>query len=369
MRLFKNTLIFLICATLCAMALISCASGASPGPGAAGSGGSASQSSGAGKDGAPTTGAPTASPPTAPTVFAEAPATIRVGGLKGPTTIGMVKLIADSEAGATANKYEFKVAGAADELTPLLAQGGLDIAAIPINLASVLYNNTNGGIRLLAVNTLGVTYIVQAGDGDQIESVSDLRGKTIYCTGKGSVPEYALRYLLEQNGLNPDKDVSIEWKSEPPEVVAILSQSGGVAMLPQPYVTVAQGALPDLRIAINMTEAWDKLNNGSTLITGGLVGRQDFIGKYPALLSVFLDEYKASTEYVNANLQDAAALVENVGIVKAAVAVKAIPYCNIVYMEGKDMRDAAGGYLKVLHSLNPKAVGGKLPESDFYFSR
>ena len=138
-------------------------------------------------------------------------------------------------------------------------------------------------------------------------------------------------------------------------------------MLPQPYVTVAQGALPSLRVAVNMTEAWNDLDNGSMLITGALVGRQDFIEKYPGQLSVFLDEYEASTEYVNSNVEDAAAMVEDVGIVKAPVAVKAIPYCNIVYIDATDMREATKGYLEVLYGLNPKAVGGALPGTDFYF--
>ena len=160
------------------------------------------------------------------------PTTIRLGGLKGPTTIGMVKLLSDAERGDTFNDYDFTIAGAADELTPLLVRGELDIVAIPANLASVLYNNTQGAIQLLAVNTLGVTYIVDT-DG-AITQFADLKGKTIYCTGKGAVPEYALRYLLEQNGIDPDRDVTLEWKSEPTEVVAILSQAGGAAMLPQP---------------------------------------------------------------------------------------------------------------------------------------
>ena len=296
------------------------------------------------------------------------PVDIRIGGLKGPTSIGMVKLMESAEAGTAANNYSFTIAGSADELTPKLIQGELDIAAVPANLASVLYNNTNKAIKLLAVNTLGVLYIVEK--GSTIDSLDGLKGKTIYATGKGSVPEYNLRYLLSQNGIDPDKDVTIEWKTEPTEVVALFKETdGGIAMLPQPYVTVAQTQVEGLNIAVDLTQAWDELNNGSALITGVLVVRKEFAEKYPGQIAAFLDEYKLSTEYVNANVSEAAKLVEKFDIVKAAVAEKAIPYCNITYLEGAEMKDAMEGYLGVLFEQNPKSVGGVLPEDDFYYTR
>ncbi len=297
----------------------------------------------------------------------EPEATFRIGGLTGATSIGMVKLMEDAANGATKNKYEFTIAGSADELTPKLVQGELDIAAIPANLASVLYNNTQGKIKMLAVNTLGVLYIVAK--GADIGGVADLKGKTIYATAKGSVPEYVLRYILSSNGIDPDKDVTIEFKSEPSEVVALMaSGEASVAMLPQPYVTVAAGQVEGLTVALDMTEEWNRLGNGSTLITGALAVRSEFAERYPEQLAAFLEEYKASTEYVNANVEQAAQLVEKYGIFKAAVAAKAIPYCNITYIAGEDMKAAVSGYLKVLFDQNPKAVGGSLPGEDFYYA-
>lgn len=294
------------------------------------------------------------------------PELIRIGGLKGPTSMGMVKLMADNEAGTTENSYEFTIAAAADELTPKFIQGDMDIIAVPANLASVLYNNTDGQAELLAVNTLGVIYIVEK--GETISAVSDLAGKTIYATGKGSTPEYALRYILSENGIDPDTDVTIEWKSEPTEVVGALSAADtGIAMLPQPFVTVAQGSVEGLRVAIDLTEAWDALDNGSTLFTGVLVIRKDFAETYPAAVKTFLSEYKASTQYINDNVADGAQLVEKYGIVKAAVAEKAIPYCNITYIAGEDMVTPMQGYLQVLFDQNPKSIGGKMPSDDFYY--
>lgn len=294
--------------------------------------------------------------------------TIKIAGLKGPTSMGLVKLMEDNENKTSENEYEFTIAGSADEITPKLIQGELDIAAVPGNLASILYNNTQGEIQLLAINTLGVIYMVDKNSG--ISSLEDLKGKTIYATGKGSTPEYALRYILSENKIDPDKDVTIEWKSEPTEVVATLSSNeSGIAMLPQPYVTVAQTKIPELKIAIDLNKEWEKLNNGSLFITGVLVARKDFLENHPNAVSKFLEEYKTSTEYITAdnNIEDAAALVEKFDIVKAAVAKKAIPYCNITFISGEEMKTAMSGYLKVLFDQEPKSVGGKIPESDFYY--
>jgi NitT/TauT family transport system substrate-binding protein len=293
---------------------------------------------------------------------------IRVGGLKGPTSMGMVQLMESAQQGTAFNKYTFTIYGSADEVTPKLIQGELDIVAVPANLASVLYNNTKGALKLLAVNTLGVIYLVEK--GNTVTSFEDLRGKKIYATGKGSTPEYNLRYLLRENGIDPDKDVMLEWKSEPTEVVALLSETNdGIAMLPQPYVTVAQTKLKNLRIAIDLNKAWDDLDNGSLLITGVLVVRSAFAEQYPKQLEAFLDEYEISTKYANSNVSEAAQLVEKFGIVNAAVAEKAIPYCNITYLEGSEMKTAMEGYLNVLFEQNPKSVGGALPEDSFYYAR
>ena len=296
------------------------------------------------------------------------PVDIRIGGLKGPTSMGMVKLMEAAEAGEATNNYTFTISGSADEVTPKLIKGELDMVAVPANLASVLYNNTNGEVKLLAVNTLGVIYIVEK--GNEVQSFEDLKGKTIYATGKGSTPEYALRYLLSENGIDPDKDVKLEWKAEPTEVVALLSElENGVAMMPQPFVTVAQTQIEGLRIAIDLTKEWDALDNGSALITGVLVVRKDFAEKHPKQIAAFLDEYKQSTEYVNANIPEASKLVEKYGIVKAAVAEKAIPYCNIYFMEGTEMKTSMQGYLNVLFEQNQKSIGGELPKDDFYYEK
>lgn len=292
---------------------------------------------------------------------------IRVGGMKGPTTIGMVKLLSDSDAGEGNVSCEFTLAGTADELTPKLVKGELDIAAVPANLASVLWNKTGGDIVLLAVNTLGVLYIVDT--GDTVQNVADLKGRTIYATGKGSTPEYTLRYVLEKNGIDPDSDVTIEWKNEASEIVALLAVGEGIAMLPQPYVASAQSKIDGLRIALDMTAEWDALDTESKLVTGVLVGRREFVENNPEAVSAFLEAYEKSISYSKENVSEAAALVAEYGIVGAEIAEKAIPYCNLMYMDGGEMKTAVSGYLEVLYDSNAASVGGALPDDGFYYER
>ena len=293
--------------------------------------------------------------------------TVRLGGLKGPTSMGMVKLLSDNDAGETANSYEFTMSGSADELTPKLLQGDLDILAVPVNLGAILAANSDGGVQLLAVNTLGVLYLTEKG-GETVTDWESLKGQTIYATGKGSTPEYALDYLLTQNGLDPETDVTVEWKSEPSEIVAAMAGADHlVAMLPQPFVTVAQTKFDDLRIAMDLTAEWDALDNGSQLCTAGLIVRTAFAEEHPEAVAAFLTEYAASTAWVNDNVSEAAQLVGQYDIVDAAVAEKAIPYCNIVCLTGDEMKAAVSGYLTVLYDQNPKSVGGALPGDAFYY--
>lgn len=287
---------------------------------------------------------------------------VRIAALKGPTAMGLVQLF-DTHA----EDYDVLIAGAADEVTPKLIQGQLDIAAVPVNLGSVLYNRTEGQVQLIAINTLGVLYVVEKG-GETVNSMEDLKGKTIYATGKGSTPEYALTYLLAQHGMDIASDVTMEWKSEPTEVVALMAQSeNAVAMLPQPYVTVAGAQVEGLRVALDLTAEWDALDNGSRLITAGIIVRKAFAEEHPDKVAAFLEQFAQSAAYANENVAEAAALVEKYIGVKAPIAQKALPACNIVCIAGEDAAAILPGYLQTLYDLNPAAVGGALPGADFYW--
>lgn len=307
---------------------------------------------------------------TEPAAPDEETVTLRAAALKGPTAMGLVKLMADAgftgEASEAEGAYAFSLAAAPDEVTPLLIKGDLDVACVPANLASVLYNRTEGQIVTLAVNTLGVLYIVEK--GETVQSMADLKGTTVVASGKGSTPEYALRYLLTENGIDPDQDLTIEWKSEHSECVAALASGAAtIALLPQPFVTVAMGKVEGLRTALDLTAEWDALGNGSALLTGVVAARRDFVEAHPEAVSRFLADYAASVAWVNDHPADAAALIGEYGIVDAAVAEKALPFCNIVCITGDEMAQKLSGYLQVLFDAAPESVGGAVPGSDFYY--
>ena len=293
--------------------------------------------------------------------FAEDTVAPRVAALSGPTAMGMAAFL-------TADN----VYAAADELVPLFSRGEIDIASVPLNLIANLYNNPDmkdeNRPLLLAVNTLGVLYIVEKG-GDTVNSIESLRGQTIYATGQGSTPEYALDYLLSQHNLIPDTDVTVEFKSSPNEVLPLLKNAEhAIAMLPQPFVTVAASQVEGLRIALDLTKEWDALENGSRLITSGVMVRKGFAEEHPEAVAAFLEKLAESVAFVNAQPEEAAQLIEALGIVKAPVAQKAIPACNIVCISGEEMQSIAPGYLSTLLDQNPASVRGKLPDEGFYWT-
>ena len=299
-----------------------------------------------------------------PAALSEA-AAVRVGALKGPTAMGMVEMMQDK-----ADAYDFTLAAAPDEIVPLLVKGDLDIAAVPANLGSVLYNNTKGAVRVLAINTLGVLYIVER--GETIQSVEDLKGRTLVSAGKGSTPEYALNYILRGNGLDPESDLTIEYKSEHAEcLAAMLQDESVVAMLPQPFATVAQTKAEDMRIALDLTQEWDALQAEaeapSAMITGVAVARADFIEQNPEAVEQFMTDYAESVAFVQENTADAAALIGQFDIFEAGPAQKALPYCNIVFIAGEEMKDKLAGYLGELFNQDPASVGGAVPGEDFYY--
>ena len=293
--------------------------------------------------------------------------TVRVAGLKGPTTMGLVNLLAMEQNGTASQNYDLQLYGAADEVVPKLIKGEVDIAAIPANLAATLYQKTSGGIQVMAVNTLGVLYVVEK--GDTVHRFADLKGRTILSTGKGTTPEYVLRYLLTANGIDPDKDVDIQYYSEATEVTAqMASTQDAIAVLPQPYVTAAGLKDDTLRVALDLTAEWDKVAD-TQLITGVTVVRKAYAEEHPDVVAAFLADYAQSVNAANTDLDGTAALCEEQGVVaKAAIAKKALPSCNIVCLTGEELKADAAGYLQVLYDADPAAVGGTLPGEDFYWA-
>lgn len=322
-------------------------------------------------------------PSAEPTVSAEttpAPAEkteVRVAMLKGPTGMGAAKLMADAEAGNTANDYTFTVYTENPEVTTALAQGDIDIAALATNVAANFYGKTKGGIQLAAINTYGVLKILQGGDGEAIDGMEDLKGQTIYATGQGANPEYVLDYLLTENGLDPDEDVDIQWMTAEEVTQGILGGKTTFAMLPVPAATTAQiKSEGKVKQVLDLTEEWGDVAEDSQLTMGCVVVRTAFAKENPEAVRTFLKEYEASIAYmadpasltVEGDLNPGK-LLETYGIVpSAAVASKALPQANLTFVSGvKDLRDTIQGYYEVLYAANPDSIGGGIPDDAFYF--
>lgn len=287
-------------------------------------------------------------------------AEIRIAALKGPTGMGMVKL-ADKQ---NYPNYTVSIEASPDALNPRIISGEVDVAAVPVNLASVLYNKLDGDISVLAVSTLGVLYVVEA--GSEVNSVADLAGKTVYATGQGATPEYILNYLLDKNGVAGS--VEVNYVGEHAALATMLADgSAEIGMLPEPNVTSILAGNDNLRIALNLTEEWNKVCS-TELVQGVVIARKSFVNEHPEAIEQFLREYEKSSAFVNENIDEAAKLIVDAGILgNVEIAKKAIPNCNISFSKGEAMHKAVEGMLAVLFEANPKSIGGKLPDKDFYY--
>ena len=374
---FARAVATCVCA-VATLALILCCAGCSAGT-AASSSASASASSGAAQS-------------AASSIESVDPVQVNVASLKGPTSIGLVSFMAQAEANETHNSFNFSIAGTADEILPGLINGSVDIALIPANAASVVYNKTSGGVQVIDVNTLGVLYVV-TGD-TSVNSISDLAGKTVVMTGKGTTPECVMNYLLDKAGIA--SQVTLEFKSEATEVAAVLANDAStIAVLPEPYVTSVCAQNAEVSARVSLTSEWDALQAGSAgagtsasassasassaasaasagesegqLVTGVTVVRSEFLQEHPQAVAEFLQGQQQSVATVNEDPASAASLVVEYGIIqKEALAQKAIPNCNLVCLTGDTMKNALSGYLEVLYNQDASLIGGALPSSDFY---
>ena len=297
-----------------------------------------------------------------------APAEVNLYVLSGPTGIGAMNLWAAADAGETQNTYHITMPGANDEVVAAISNGAADIAAVATNLAATLYNKTSGGVTVLAVNTLGVLSLL--GNGQEIASIADLAGKTIYAPGQGANPEYILRYVLTGNSLDPDKDVTIQFVGEGSELLTVWqTDPEAIIMAPQPVATSILMQNENAVTLFNMTDEWDKVSGGdSTLMMGCVIVRNEFLQENPGAVALFLQEYAASIEKAQSDVEGTAALCEQYGLIpKAALAKAAIPSCGLTFVTGAEMKSALSGYLQVMFDADPKSVGGAMPGDDFYY--
>lgn len=293
---------------------------------------------------------------------------VRIGSLKGPTSMGLLFLMEAAKNGEAKEDYSFQMATGVDEILPLMIKKDLDIVLVPANIASILYHRMEGEVSVIDINTLGVLYMVSAQEG--IESFENLKGRTIYLTGKGTTPDYVLQYLLTQNGMSTE-DVTLEYKSEATEVAAVLAENpDAVGLLPQPFVTAACAQNESLKVVLDMNREWQKVQGEtvSGIVTGVTVVRKAFLEEHEDVVETFLEEHEKSTQAINADQKKGAELAVEAQIVaKEPIAKKAIPECNITCIRGEEMKQALKGYLEVLYEQSQGEAGGSLPEDDFYY--
>ena len=296
---------------------------------------------------------------------------VKIATLNGPITIGVLGLLEGDVTADSSNTYVYdQIYASADVFAPALLKNEINAAIIPCNAAATLHKNSGGKIQIAAVNNLGVLYILEK--GNSVDSVADLRGKTIVATGMGTTPQYSLEYILRENGLTVGTDVTVEYKSEAAEVLAALKQGkADIAMLPQPAATKATKAVEGVRVALDLNAEWKKLDENASLVTGVLVVNTQFAKNNPDAVKELLKDYKASCDMVSTDLDKIADYVVEFGIGgidSAPLAKLAIPLCNIKYIDGADMKIAVGGYLEILYSSNPASIGGVAPTDALYYT-
>lgn len=294
------------------------------------------------------------------------PVDMSVACMTGPTGVGMAKLMADSAAGNTANNYKFTVASAATEINAQFIKGEINIASVPTNVAATLFNKTEGKVRMLAVNTYGVLSILEK--GDTIKSIADLKGKTVYSTGKGQNPEYILKYILTQNGIDPEKDLTINFVSSEDLVAKLISGEAEVAMAPEPAATTVMVKNSELNRVLSINDEWAKVSD-TKLMMGCVIALESYIAANPEAVEKFLEEYSASVSFATENIDEAAKHCATYGITASeAIAKKAIPTCNLCYVTGAEMKNNVNGYYNVLFNADPTSVGGALPTDALYYN-
>jgi len=310
---------------------------------------------------APSPETPSAPEPAEPAAI-ETP--IKVAALRGPTGMGLVYLMGGPD---ETRPYEFSLFGAPDELVGKIVSGEVDMAAVPTNLAATLYKKTEGGVRYIATNTLGVNYVLTTDPA--IDGFEALRGKTIGISGLGTTAEFIFRHLLTENGIDPDQDVTLDFSLQHADLATMLTAGKiDIAVLPQPFVTTAMMANENVKIAIDLTAAWAEVEGKEAVLpTGGMIVRTDYLEAHPEAVQRFLTDYAASVEKVNADPKAASLLVEQFGILpKAAIAEKAIPMSNIVFINGSDSKELLMSFFEIMMAYDPKTIGGAMPDDAFF---
>lgn len=295
------------------------------------------------------------------------PVTMNIAVLKGPTGMGMAKMLQEGYVIDKNITQNITISSAPDEVAAKLIKGEIDIAAVPTNLAATLYNKTDGKIQIAAINTLGNLFVLT--NGEDINSLSDLEGKTVYISGQGATPEYVVDYILDKAGIK-DK-VKIVFATEHSELATLIaSGKAKIAVLPEPFVSTVTSKNANIKTALNLNDEWNKVSDGNAMAMGCIVVSKAYAQNNKAAVNEFLKQYEESVNFVNKNIDDASAIIANKGIIASAeLAKKAIPNSAIVYKDAFANKTEISSFLTLLYNYNPASVGGAIPNEDFYYQK
>jgi len=293
-------------------------------------------------------------------------ANVNVGILRGPSGMGMAPLMAWAEDGQTLNEYHFTVGGTPEEMVAGIISGELDIAAVGVNQAALLYERTDGDVRIISALTQSVLFVLDS--TGEINTIEDLEGQTIHITGQGAIPQFAFEHILRSNGLEPGVNVEIAFNAEHAELAALMvAGEVGIGLLPQPFVTSVLSQNDNVEIALDLAEEWNAVSPDAVFVQGSVVVRTEFLEAHPYAVEFFLQDHAESLAFVSANVDDAAEFMERFDIVPSGVARQVIPISNFAYITGTDMQHIVDAFLIIIYEANPDAIGGTMPGAAFYF--
>jgi NitT/TauT family transport system substrate-binding protein len=291
---------------------------------------------------------------------------VTVYGLKGPSGVGMIQLFENPpqypEAAITVEAL-----AQPDLMAARFISGSAKVGILPPNMAAKL---AGAGARIQIAAVLGTGMLSLLTSDPDVRRIEDLRGKTLSAAGQGATPEYVFRRILRSKGINPDRDLRINFSLAYPEIArSLISGRIDTALIPEPFATMARAGKPDLREAADIQQEWVRAGGRGNYPMTALVVDAGFAASQPLMLKTILQGFKDSAAWVTANPDKAGVLVEKHGLgIRAQIARAAIPRSNYVFIPALEARASLEALYQAFLEFSPAAIGGRLPGDGFYLN-
>lgn len=268
----------------------------------------------------------------------------------GVTSLGVAKLVKDR-----GYAYESSLYTDLSEVENLIKNGGADMAAVPVESAARLFNETKGAVKIIAVNNLGVLHLV-TGD-ESIKTLADLKDKTVYATGKGTAYEHIMNFIFEKNAISP----KVEYVATEAELVTLaIEGKADICIIPEPYATKVVFENTKMKRVIDLSDEWNKFSE-APLVQGVIVARTEYIEQNPEYIEQFLFQNEISVNFLNENIDAGADMLYNGQYFSTFdLARECVPACNLYFMKGEEMKAA----VKVVYDVLPAELTGGTVSAD-----